>query len=307
MVQADSLAKVLVICGPTASGKTALAVECAKLLGSEVISADSMCVYKRCNVGTAKPTEEEMGGVVHHMIDVVEPTETYSVGDYRETALPILEGLIGRGKIPVICGGTGFYIDSLLYDLSYGNTAANKEIREKYERILAECGRERLHAILAERDAETAAVLHVNDAKRVIRALEILDVSGRKKSEMADERTPKYDHRSFSVDFSREELYERINERVDKMMKNGLVDEVKSLLNSGVSPSFQCMNGIGYKEVCQGIDEGFSENEIAELIKFNTRHYAKRQITFFKRDERMEYLKKDSAENLAREIIGKLR
>ena len=152
MVQENSLAKVLVICGPTASGKTSLAVECAKLLESEVVSADSMCVYKGCDVGSAKPTEDEKQGVIHHMIDVVDPFSSYSVGDYKKAALSAINGIIQRGKIPVICGGTGFYINSVLFNLSYGNSAADGEIRAKYERFLAIEGKEKLHAVLEEKD-----------------------------------------------------------------------------------------------------------------------------------------------------------
>ncbi len=307
MVQENSLGKILVICGPTASGKTALAVECAKLLGSEVVSADSMCVYKRCNIGTAKPSAEEMQGVKHHLIDVVEPTENFSVGEYRELALPIVRGIIENGKIPVICGGTGFYINSVLYNLSYGNSIADAAVRAKYENILNEFGKEKLHEMLEECDPESAKVLHVNDVKRVVRALEIYEVSGRKKSSYTDDLTPIFDYSSFSIDFEREELYERINLRVDQMLEAGLIDEVKGLLASGIKVSDQCMQGIGYKEVCEGLDKNLSVEEISESIKFNTRHYAKRQITFFKRDPRLVYLKKNDVKNLAQQIIDKIR
>ena len=304
MVQENSLAKVVVICGPTASGKTAIAVEVARRLGSEVISADSMCIYKGCDIGTAKPTKEETRGIVHHMIDVVEPFDDYSVGDYKAAALPIVSGIIQRGKIPVICGGTGFYINSILYNLSYGNSAADDGVREYYEDYRAKYGNEKLHGLLAEKDPTTAAVLHVNDVKRVIRALEIYDVTGKRKSEMNDEYVPVFDYSSYCVDFPREELYERINARVDVMMKSGLIDEVKGLLARGVSPDAQCMQGIGYKEVCRGIAEGLPESLIAEEIKFNTRHYAKRQITFFKRDERLKLLEKSDVNSLADMIAG---
>ncbi|MBP5308950.1 MAG: tRNA (adenosine(37)-N6)-dimethylallyltransferase MiaA [Clostridia bacterium] len=305
MVQKNSLAKVLVICGPTASGKTSLAVECAKLLESEVVSADSMCVYKGCDVGSAKPTEDEKQGVIHHMIDVVDPFSSYSVGDYKKAALSAINGIIQRGKIPVICGGTGFYINSVLFNLSYGNSAADGEIRAKYERFLASEGKEKLHAVLEEKDPETAEVLHVNDVKRVIRALEIYDVTGRKKSDISDDLTPVFDYSSYSVDFPREELYSRINSRVDAMMKNGLIDEVKGLIQTGVDGRCQCMQGIGYKEVYEGLAAGKSESEIAEEIKFNTRHYAKRQITFFKRDERLVLLKNSGVKSMAEYITGK--
>lgn len=306
MVQKNSLSKLLVICGPTASGKTSLAVECAKRLGSEVVSADSMCVYRRCDIGTAKPTEAERGGVRHHLIDVVDPTQSFSVGDYRDMAIPIISDIIERGKIPVICGGTGFYINSILYDLSYGNAVADSSVREYYEQLLSERGKEALHSVLKQKDPESAAVLHENDTRRVIRALEIFDVTGKKKSEIKDDYSPRYDYFSFAIEYTREILYERINTRVDIMMEGGLVDEVKSLISEGITGDHQCMQGIGYKEVYYGISQGLSSSEIAELIKFNTRHYAKRQITFFKRDERLALLPGDDVNALADQIIEKL-
>lgn len=307
MVQKDSMINLLVICGPTASGKTALAIECAKLLDTEVVSADSMCVYRKCDIGTAKPTIEEQAGIPHHLIDVVSPNENFSVSDYREKALPIINGIIQKGKIPVICGGTGFYINSILYDLSYGKTSANSEVREYYENFLKVNGKEALHDLLKEKDFESAEKLHVNDTRRVIRALEIFDVSGKKKSDLHDDLTPNYNYLSFSIGFLREELYDRINRRVDIMMQEGLIKEIQDLLQGGITEENQCMQGIGYKEVCQGLKEGMSEQEIAELIKFNTRHYAKRQITFFKRDPRLEVLEKDDVSKLAKYIVGKIK
>jgi len=305
MVQENSLKKVLVICGPTASGKTGLAVECARMMGGEVVSADSMYIYKECDIGTAKPTEEEKKGVPHHMIDVVGPSDTFSVGDYRDMALPIVEDILSRGKIPIICGGTGFYINSILYDLSYGKAACNEGVRDKWENFLLKNGKESLHAELELRDKESADKLHVNDTRRVIRALEIFEVSGQKKSEIIDDFIPRYDYRSFAVSYPREELYERINKRVDVMMNDGLIEEINKLFGLGVERDDQCMQGIGYKEVCQGLDEGMTKEEIAELIKFNTRHYAKRQITFFKRDPRLVLLDKAPVEDLAKEVCEK--
>lgn len=307
MVQENSLKKILVVCGPTASGKTSLAVECAKLLGSEVVSADSMCVYERCDVGSAKPTMEERQGVMHHMIDVVSPFDSYSVGDYRDGALPIIENIIANGKIPVVCGGTGFYINALLYDLSYGNAVGDEGVRRKYELLLKEKGKEYLHDLLNAVDARSAEVLHVNDTRRVIRALEIYEVSGKRKSDIVDDLSPRYDYVSVCVDFPRDELYSRINRRVDIMMEQGLKKEVLGLLDLGVTMDNQCMQGIGYKEVCQGINEKMSDNDIGELIKFNTRHYAKRQITFFKRDERLKYLIPEDVCEMAKKTVELLK
>lgn len=275
--------RVLVICGPTASGKTSLAVECARALDTEIISADSMLVYKGLDIGTAKPSASERKGVVHHLIDVAEPTESFSVSDYERLALPVVQSLLSRGKIPVICGGTGFYINSVLYKSQFGKTGANPEIRKKYETYLEENGKERLHALLKECDPESASLLHPNDTKRVIRALEIFETTGRKKSDQHDLPVPRFDFVCVSVGYPREELYERINRRVDGMLNAGLAEEVRSLLERGIPPFAQCMQGIGYKEMAEGMRLGWPMTEIAGLIKKNTRNYAKRQITFFRR------------------------
>ena len=275
--------KVLVICGPTASGKTALSVACAKQLNTEIISADSLLVYQGLDIGTAKPSLSEQEGVKHHMIDVVSPKENFSVSDYERQALPILQRLIDEGKTPVICGGTGFYINALLYKSQFGNASADAQIRRKYEELLAERGNAYIHALLKEKDPVSAEKLHENDTKRVIRALEIYDVTGKPKSAQHDELVPRYEFIAVSIEYPREELYERIDKRVDIMFAEGLIEEVQTLLASGVDRTAQCMQGIGYKEIADGLACGFSINEMKQLIKKNTRNYAKRQITFFKR------------------------
>ncbi len=277
------MGKVLVVCGATASGKTALSIALAKQLNTEIISADSMLIYKGLNIGTAKPTTEEMAGVKHHLIDVVEPTDSFSVSDYRAKGLPIVENLLAEGKTPIICGGTGFYINALLFDSQLGNVGADEALRARLEAQLEEHGKEWLHAQLAEKDAESAAVLHCNDTKRVIRALEIFYLTGKKKSAQADGFLPKFPYLCVSVDYPREKLYERINLRVDKMFDDGLMQEVQGLTARGVTKECQCMQGIGYKEVLDGLEKGESIEEIKEVIKKNTRNYAKRQETFFKR------------------------
>ena len=287
--------KVLVICGATASGKTALSVECAKRFNGEVISADSMLVYRGLDVGTAKPSIEERDGVLHHLIDVVSPQEEFSVSDYEKLALPIIDRLLEERKTPIICGGTGFYVNALLYKRQFGQAGADPKIRAKYEQILAENGKTYLHHLLAEKDPASAEILHENDVKRVIRALEIFDVTGKKKSEQTDDFTPRYDFVAVAVDYPRELLYDRINRRVDKMFEDGLMEEVTALLNSGVSIDKQCMQGIGYKEIATGLAEGKSVGEIKEEIKKNTRNYAKRQITFFKRMQNLTLLPCDQA------------
>lgn len=287
--------KVIVICGATASGKTSYAVKVAKKLNTEVVSADSQLIYKGLNIGTAKPTQEEMQGVKHHLIDVVSAKSNFSVSDYEEAALPIVNKLLKVGKSPVICGGTGFYINSILFNFGYGNVAANDEIRAKYEQILSVRGKEYLFSLLKEVDPETAEKLHFNDAKRVIRALEILEVSGVKKSDQHDELIPRFDYVAVAMDYPREELYERINRRVDIMFEGGLIKEVKGLLNDGITERCQCLQAIGYKEVVEGLKYGQNESTMRDIIKQNTRRYAKRQITFFKKLPNLIWLKPHEA------------
>ena len=287
--------KLLIICGATATGKTKLAIDCAKKLNTEIISADSQLIYKNLNIGTAKPTKEEMEGVLHHLIDVVEPNQNFSVSDYNRLAEPIVKELLNNGKVPVICGGTGFYINSLLYDFSYGNAQADTAIRDKYNAILRERGKEYLYNYLLTVDSQTAKRLHVNDTKRVIRALEIYEVSGRKKSEIVDNAVPKYDYVAVAIDYPREELYARINRRVDEMFYGGLVDEVANLVKDGITCENQCMQAIGYKEVLECLKNGDNDSTMRDIIKQNTRHYAKRQITFFKKLDGLVWLKPDEA------------
>lgn len=302
MVQENSLSKkIIIICGPTASGKTNLAVQCAKMLDSEVVSADSMYIYKGLDIGTAKPTVEEMQGVKHHIIDVINANEDFSVSDYKKMATDVIEDIIARGKIPIICGGTGFYINSILYDLTYGNSQKNDEIREKYNKLVLEHGNEYVYDILKELDYESAQKLHYNDTKRVIRALEIYH-SGVKKSDIKDELIPKYDYKAYSIDFPREKLYERINLRVDLMVKNGLLEEIENLLKSGITRENQCMQAIGYKEILDYLDGYCTLQKAIYDIKLNTRHYAKRQITFFKKLDVIK-LQPDNVEKLAKQII----
>ncbi len=295
--------KILVVCGATATGKTALAAECARILHGEVISADALLVYKGLNIGTAKPTQAEMRGVPHYMIDVCEPTEAFSVSDFERLALPLMEDILSRGKTPVLCGGTGFYMNALLYKSSFGNTPADLRVRQEYERMEKEQGREHLHALLQEVDPESARRLHPNDVKRVIRALEIYALTGQKKSAQKDEAIPRFPFCAVAYDYPRETLYGRIGRRVEEMFAQGLVDEVKGLLTRGVGENAQCMQGIGYKEVVEGLKNGDSDSTMSEIIKKNTRNYAKRQITFFKRTQNLHWLAPASAEQSAREVI----
>ena len=275
--------KILVICGPTASGKTALSVECAKLLNSEIISADSLLVYKKLNIGTAKPTIEEMGNVKHHLIDVINPDENFSVSDYENQAVPTINNLISNGKVPVVCGGTGFYINSILFKKSFGFIGCDENIRKKYENIVLDKGNEYLYNILKEKDQETANILHQNDVKRIIRALEIFEITGIKKSEQNDELLPRYDYTAVMLDFEREILYNRINTRVDNMLSCGLISEVKNLIDDGIKEENQSMQGIGYKEMFEYLNNGYNYSTMSDIIKKNSRNYAKRQLTYFRK------------------------
>ena len=291
MVQENSLKpKVIVICGPTASGKTKLAVELAKELNTEILSADSIAIYKDLQIGTAKPSKEEQQGVKHHLIDFVDSKSSFTVFDYEINAKAIINDLISQGKIPIICGGTGYYINSVLYTFSYGKCGSNEKVRKKYQDILNEKGSKYLFEMLKEVDEESYKVLNEKDTVRVIRALEIFELSGMKKSEIKDEKIPNYSFKAFSFQYPRQELYDRINYRVDKMFEQGLLEEVKDLLAKGIDESCQSMQAIGYKEVIQGFKDNLSIEEIKELIKLNTRHYAKRQITFFNRLDNLTYL-----------------
>ena len=294
--------KLIAICGPTASGKTSLAVACARALGGEVVSCDALLVYKGLNIGTAKPTKEEMGGVIHHLIDIVEPTQNFSVHDFESAALPVVEDILARGKVPVLCGGTGFYMNAILFCSGFGHAGVDAAIREKYEHIAAERGREHLHSLLRECDPESAEKLHPNDVKRVIRALEIYALTGCRKSSQNDSFEPRYPYEAFAVNWERQTLYARIHERTQAMLQAGLVEEVKALLASGVSENAQCMQAIGYKEVIEILKNGDLHSTMSDIIEQNTRRYAKRQLTFFKKLPNLHWLEPDKTETMIKEI-----
>ena len=298
---------VLVVCGATASGKTAFAVRMAQRLKSEVVSADCMLVYKGLNIGTAKPSEEERGGIVHHLMDVADPSESFSVSDYERLALPVCERLLGQGKVPVVCGGTGFYIQALLFARRQGGVGADPVLREKYERLAREQGKEALHDLLASVDADSAEKLHPNDVRRVVRALEIYELTGRKKSEQDDGFVPRFPYLAVAFDFPREELYARADARVDEMLAAGLVDEVH-MLSERVKEGSQCLQGIGYKEVVEYLNGNCSYSTMRDVIKQNTRNYAKRQITFFKKLPGIVWLdpKADDNEKKVEEMLCRI-
>ncbi len=277
--------KVIVIAGPTASGKTDLAVHVAKRLHGEVVSADSMQIYKYMNIGTAKPAPEEMKGIPHYMLDVVHPNERYSVARYKEEAEDCIKKILERGNIPIIAGGTGLYINSLIYNIQFGETICDEDFRKRMSELAATEGPRRIHEMLKKVDPKSAEKIHYNNVKRVIRALEVYEFTGKtiaehqKQSRMVP---PPYRYLVFILNMDRDILYNRIDQRVDRMIENGLVDEVKSLQKMGSSSSSTAMQGLGYKEMVAFLENKITLEEAIDIIKRGTRHYAKRQITWFK-------------------------
>ena len=280
--------KVVVVCGPTASGKTALAVALAKAHNGEVVSADSMQIYRRMDIGTAKPTLEEMEGIPHHMIDVVDPEEDFSVARYVDMAARCVDDILARGKLPIIAGGTGLYIDSLLSGRTFSAFSPESPMRGELEgRIRTEGGAALLEE-LAKVDPESAARLHPNDEKRIVRALEVYLTTGKTITAHNAETLaipPRYDALTLNLSYEdRADMWSRIDRRVDVMMEQGLVEEVRALLGSGVPEKCTAMQAIGYKEMVQAIRVTGDYAAGAEEIKLRSRQYAKRQLTWFKRN-----------------------
>lgn len=292
--------KLLFIVGPTASGKSDFAVQVAKMLKTDVISSDSMQIYKDMTVGTAKITPEEEQGVTHHLIDFVNPKDSFSVAEYREKALPIIDELLKNGKTPIISGGTGLYVNGILYPMNFSDTSKDDKLRKSLENEYDEKGADFMHEKLAALDEKSALKIHKNDKKRVVRALEINLTHGNRDEN--DMKKPSYEYEMIGLSGGdRAALYDRINKRVDKMFENGLVDEVKSLIKLGVSFDCQSMQAIGYKEFKGFFDGILSENDLKELIKKDTRNYAKRQLTWFRQYKDIKWL--DAANDDAYEYI----
>ena len=304
----------IIIVGPTACGKTGLSLELAKALKTEVIGADSQQVYKDLNIGTAKVTEIEKQNIKHHMIDIVSPESKFSVADYKDMAMPIIENLIHNNKIPIIVGGTGFYIDAIIGNNTYGQCPANSHIRQKYEQLLEQYGNEHIYSILEQIDPETAKKLHKNDIKRIIRALEIFETTGKTKSQHEKDNQALCNSsiiKPFIVGLNlstRDKLYNKINNRVDIMFDNGLEEEIKALLESGLDRNSQSLQAIGYKEFFDYIDNMISLIDLKDLIKLNTRHYAKRQITYFKRLNIAKWYNTDelTTESIVQDLLNQI-
>ena len=288
--------KLLIIAGPTGVGKTELSIKLAKLLDGEVISADSMQIYKHMDIGSAKVTNEEMNGVKHHMIDVVMPDKSFTVVDYKNMAEKEINDVIRRNKLPIIVGGTGFYINSLTCNMNFSEAESDIEYRKYLEDLAKEKGNEYVHNLLKEIDPISYEKIHANNLKRVIRALEVYKISGKPFSSFNDLDTfykSKYDIYYYVLTMNRDKLYNRINLRVDKMMDDGLLQECINLKELGYNTSMQSMQGIGYKEVFYYLDKKISLEEAIDMIKQGSRNYAKRQLTWFKKDPRVKFIDKD--------------
>ena len=295
--------KILVVSGPTASGKTALAVELALAHNGEVVSADSMQIYRRMDIGTAKPTRAEMRGVPHHMLDVADPEEDFSVARYVELAARCVDDILARGKLPIVAGGTGLYIDSLLSGRTFARFDPDSPLRRELEEELARRGGAALLEELARVDPDTAARLHPNDGKRIVRALEVYRSTGTTLTEhnaMTRSLPPRYDALTLTLAFQcREDMWDRIDRRVDRMMADGLAEEVRALLDSGVPDRCTAMQAIGYKEMAAALRGDGDTARAAEEIKLRSRQYAKRQLTWFRRNPDARWLLWDREPDLS--------
>lgn len=284
---------VIMVIGPTATGKTALSVALAKALQGEVISADSMQIYKEMNIGSAKPDMEEMQGIPHHLLDFVPPDSNYTVAQFQAQAKACIEDIIRQGKQPIVAGGTGLYIHSLLYDVDFTSADSDPAYRAELQTIADQQGADALYALLKQGDKKTAAELHPHDTKRVMRALEILHLTGVPKSQQQQnwqQGNTDYTFCVLGLTMERSLLYERINARVDKMFTQGLIEEVEALKQKGLTPAHQSMQGIGYKEILRALNGEYSMEEAKDKIKQESRRYAKRQLTWFRREQCIHWL-----------------
>ena len=295
--------KVIVICGPTASGKTALSIELAKQINGEIVSCDSMQIYKDMDIGTAKPTLEEMQGIKHYLIGCVSPEERYSVADYKTDAKKAIKEIIEKGKMPIIVGGTGLYLDSLIYEIEYQDIKLDEEYRKKLEEEVEEKGLEELYEKAKQIDEKAIEKISPNDKKRILRILEIYHATGKTKTEQEIESRKKeveYDYKVYALDWDRQKLYDRINKRVDMMIEQGLIEEVKQILEKyDTFPT--AMQGLGYKEVVDYLKGKLTKEEMIEKIKMETRRYAKRQLTWFRKNKQTIWL---NAENTIQNNIN---
>lgn len=286
---------LIIISGPTSVGKTSLSIELAKIIGGSIISADSMQVYKGMDIGTAKVTLKERQGIPHYLIDVLDPSDDFNIVAFKEMALASIDEIRGFGRIPIIVGGTGFYIQSVLYDIDFTEQDEDYEYRRELTELINEQGGRFVHKMLEDFDPQAALRIHYNDHKRMIRALEYYKQTGQRISDHntgEHSKSSPFDYCYFVLTDDRQKIYERINERVDEMIGSGLVDEVKGLLSDKVRPESISMQGIGYKEIISYLDGKMTLAESVDLIKKNTRHFAKRQLTWFKRERNVIFIDK---------------
>ncbi len=300
--------KLIVLTGPTAVGKTELSIKLANKINGEIISADSIQVYKNLDIGSAKITIEEMQNVKHYLVDVLNPTEDFNIYIFKEMAKKAIKEIQAKGKIPIIVGGTGFYIQSVIYDTSFSKED-NSIIREELEQIARIKGNEFLHNELKKIDKVSAEKIHPNNVKRIIRAIEYYKLNNRPISQHNEEESIKeavFNTKYFVLNDKRELLYDRIDRRVDKMIELGLVDEVKSLMDSGLDSTYNSMQGIGYKEIIEYLDGKCTLDEAINNIKKNTRHFAKRQLTWFRREQNVNWIEKYQYDYDDERILSKM-
>ena len=296
--------KVIVICGPTASGKTALSIELAKKINGEIISSDSMQIYKYMNIGTAKPSEEEKEGIQHYLLDFVEPNQRYSVAEFKKDAESAIEEILAKGKTPIVVGGTGLYVDSLIYGIEYQDIELDEKYRKELEERVEKEGLEKLYEEAQKIDPQAMEKISINDQKRILRVLEIYKATGKNKTEQEIEsrkKGVKYDYKVFAINWERQLLYERINKRVDIMIEQGLIQEVEELLKKYDNfPT--AMQGLGYKEVVEYLQGITTKEEMIEKLKMETRRYAKRQITWFKKNKQTIWIEHKDLQKILDEI-----
>ena len=288
---------LIILTGPTAVGKTKASIGLAKALNGEIISADSMQVYKYMDIGSAKIRPEEMQGIRHYLIDELEPDEEFHVVKFQQMAKEAMEAIYAKGKIPIVVGGTGFYIQALLYDIDFTESNEDNAYRQEMEQLADEKGAEHLHEMLRKVDPVSADTIHANNVKRVIRALEFYHQTGEKISEHNEQERAKespYDFCYFVLNDDREKLYERINLRIDQMLEEGLVDEVKALKDKGYTRDMVSMQGLGYKEILDYLNNECTLEEAIYILKRDTRHFAKRQLTWFRRERDVIWIEKQS-------------
>ncbi|WP_352417905.1 tRNA (adenosine(37)-N6)-dimethylallyltransferase MiaA [Proteiniborus sp.] len=293
----DNRPSIVIIAGPTAVGKTSISIKVAKKINGEIISADSMQIYRHMDIGTAKITKAEMDGIKHYLIDEVDPDENFTVSDFQAKANEYILQILNKKKIPIIVGGTGLYINSLVYDLDFTKAISNWELRNKYSEMAQKHGNQYIFNELKEVDIESANRIHINDTKRIIRALEIFHETGKPMSYFYKDfrkENDKYNVVFLGITMDRDKLYERINRRVNIMIESGLIEEIKKLLDMGYNEDLVSMQGLGYKEIIRYIKGNLTLAQAIEILKRDSRRFAKRQLTWFRRNENIKWIKIDS-------------